>query len=123
MTHFLADWRERADGQPPTVEWWNALVDGFDVETLANQLASVGAGYHLLSIGQNSGYYLAPNAEYDQVEDITSEMPRKMRAIRAHQSQLQDLAYDRAARGLNEYRGALSGRCRFAEVFQVLRFT
>jgi LmbE family N-acetylglucosaminyl deacetylase len=64
-----------------------------------------------------------PNPEYDQVENITSVMPRKMRAIRAHRSQLKDLAYDRAAHGLNEYRGALSGRCRFAEVFQALIIT
>ena len=59
-----------------------------------------------------------PLSSFDHVEDITLSMPRKMRAVRAHQSQLKDLAYDRAVRGLNEYRGALSGRCKYAEVFQ-----
>src|SRR5271170_3306943 len=62
MTHYLADWRARADHEPMSVEHWNDLVDHFDVEGLADQIKSTGAGYHLLSIGQNSGYYLAPNA-------------------------------------------------------------
>lgn len=64
-----------------------------------------------------------PLSEYDHVEDISSVMPRKMRAIRAHHSQLKDLAYDRAAHGLNEYRGALCGRCRYAEVFRNVDLT
>ena len=42
------------------------LVDGFDVERLAEQLESVGARYYLITIGQNSGYYLSPNATYDR---------------------------------------------------------
>jgi alpha-L-fucosidase len=78
MTHFLADWiwsdeAEQKNLTPEerqkleTVEGWNALVDGFDVEALARQLEEVGAGYYLLSIGQNSGYYLAPNATYDHI--------------------------------------------------------
>ena len=46
MTHYLADWIARAAGEPMTVEKWNALVDGFDVEALAGQLQSVGAGYY-----------------------------------------------------------------------------
>jgi len=59
-----------------------------------------------------------PFSEYDHVEDITAVMARKARAIRAHRSQLQDFDYLRAVRGLNEYRGVLAARCRYAEVFQ-----
>jgi hypothetical protein len=70
MTHYLADWRARVDQEEMSVEKWNALVDHFDVEGLAEQLASVGAGYYLISIGQNSGYYLAPNATYDRFVGI-----------------------------------------------------
>ena len=66
MTHYLADWRARVDKETMSVEKWNELVDHFDVEGLARQLASVGAGYYLLTIGQNSGYYLSPNATYDR---------------------------------------------------------
>jgi alpha-L-fucosidase len=67
MTHYLADWRAQVDGGKPSVEHWNELVDHFDVEGLARQLESVGAGYYLITIGQNSGYYLAPNAAYDRL--------------------------------------------------------
>jgi hypothetical protein len=41
-----------------------ALVEKFDVEALAAQLASVGAKYFVLTLGQNSGYFNAPNAAY-----------------------------------------------------------
>jgi hypothetical protein len=72
MTHYLADWREQVDDQRTTADSWNAMIDGFDVEGLAEQIASVGAGYHLLTIGQNSGYYLAPNATYDRLVGATT---------------------------------------------------
>ena len=71
MTHYLADWRAQVDGGEMTVERWNRLIDGFDVEALAGQLHSAGAGYYLISIGQNSGYYLAPNSTYDRLTGAT----------------------------------------------------
>jgi CubicO group peptidase (beta-lactamase class C family) len=66
MTHYLADWKAREAKEQMTVEKWNAMIDHFDVEGLAEQLQSVGAGYYLVTIGQNSGYYLSPNATYDR---------------------------------------------------------
>jgi LmbE family N-acetylglucosaminyl deacetylase len=67
------------------------------------------------------GYEIwTPMPEYDHAENIDAAMPTKLRAIRAHRSQLQQLPYDRAIRGLNEYRGVIAGRCRFAEVFKIL---
>lgn len=59
-----------------------------------------------------------PLADHDCVEDVTAFMARKLRAVRCHTSQLAGFRYDRAALGLNAYRGALAGRCRFAEVFK-----
>jgi N-acetylglucosamine malate deacetylase 1 len=59
-----------------------------------------------------------PLAEYDRVKDIGAVMGRKLRAVRCHATQLGYYRYDRAVRGLNQYRGALAARCRFAEVFQ-----
>jgi hypothetical protein len=44
-------------------------------------------------------------------------MPRKIRALRAHRSQLNEFDYVRAVTGLNQFRGALSAKCRFAEAF------
>ena len=70
MTHYLADWRARTDGLTMSVDQWNELVDHFDVDGLAEQIKSAGAGYHILTIGQNSGYYAAPNATYDKLTGI-----------------------------------------------------
>lgn len=61
-----------------------------------------------------------PLQEYDRVEDVTPMMARKLRAIRSHRSQQAGFRYDRAARGLNQYRGALTTGSRFAEVFQTV---
>src|SRR2546423_9340756 len=61
-----------------------------------------------------------PLSDFNHVEDISSVMPIKLRAVRAHRSQCKDLRYDRAIRGLNEYRGAMAARCRYAEVFQTM---
>jgi hypothetical protein len=70
MTHYLADWIARTHHIDMSIEEWNKLVDGFDVEALAKQLQSAGAGYYQISIGQNSGYYVAPNAAYDRITGI-----------------------------------------------------
>src|SRR5262249_22477727 len=56
------------------VEEWNKWGDGFDVEGPAAQLESTGTGYLILTIGQNSGHYLAPNKTYD---NLTGIRPRK----------------------------------------------
>jgi hypothetical protein len=74
MTHYLADWQARMHHFDMDVSVWNKLVDGFDVEGMAKRLEQAGAGHYQLSIGQNSGYYLAPNATYD---GIVGEKPSK----------------------------------------------
>jgi LmbE family N-acetylglucosaminyl deacetylase len=61
-----------------------------------------------------------PLSEYDEVENITGVMAQKLKAVRCHRSQIADIPYDRAIRGLNQYRGELAGNCRFAEVFQTI---
>lgn len=61
-----------------------------------------------------------PLAAFDHVVDITGWMPRKLKALRAHRSQLGDFDYVRAIRGLNEYRGVLAAKRPFVEVFQTL---
>jgi LmbE family N-acetylglucosaminyl deacetylase len=59
-----------------------------------------------------------PLAEHDDGEDITSVLSRKLAAVRCHRSQVAQLRYDRAVRGLNQFRGAAAWGCRYAEVFQ-----
>ena len=70
MTHYLADWKAREAKEQMTVAKWNDMIDHFDVEGLAEQLKSVGAGYYLVTLGQNSGCYLSPNATYDRFVGI-----------------------------------------------------
>ena len=60
FTHYLAP----AD---MPAEAWQAQVDAFDVEALAEQLVAAGAPYFFITIGQNSGHYCAPNAAYDEI--------------------------------------------------------
>ena len=61
-----------------------------------------------------------PLPDHYHVENITPHMRRKLSAIRAHRSQVSQLAYDRAICGLNTYRGVVAGGCRFAEIFQTV---
>ncbi len=67
------------------------------------------------------GYEIwTPLATHDIAVDISPVMPRKLRALRAHRSQLGEFDYVKAVTGLNQFRGALAGKCRLAEVFQTL---
>jgi hypothetical protein len=43
-----------------------ARVCDFDVDALAGQLEAVGAKYFVITLGQNSGYFIASNAAYDR---------------------------------------------------------
>ena len=61
-----------------------------------------------------------PLGAYDHVENIDAVMTHKLKAVRAHTSQMKEFAYARAVTGLNQYRGVIAGRCRYAEVFQSL---
>jgi hypothetical protein len=70
MNHYLADWIARVEHMEMSVEKWNDLINNFDVEGLAKQIESVGAGYYLITIGRNSGYYLSLNATYDKYVGI-----------------------------------------------------
>jgi hypothetical protein len=63
--HFLAD---SASATAPThldPEQWNRRVEAVQVERLAARVAETGAGYFVLTLGQNSGYYCSPNTRYD----------------------------------------------------------
>jgi LmbE family N-acetylglucosaminyl deacetylase len=64
-----------------------------------------------------------PITEPHHIEDVTKTMSRKLRAIRAHRSQFSEIDYARAVQGLNQYRGEMSMRFRYAEVFQNFNVT
>ena len=43
-----------------------ALVDSFDVTAVARQLKEMGAAYLIITLGQNTGFYISPNSVYDR---------------------------------------------------------
>ncbi|MEI6519058.1 MAG: hypothetical protein WCO98_03310 [bacterium] len=49
-----------------TADEWNRMVDSFNVKALAAQVASTGAGYYFITLGQGSGHYCCPNETYDK---------------------------------------------------------
>src|SRR4051794_34285688 len=62
FTHYLADWKAQdLNIRPMTIDKWNNLVDHVDADALADQLQKLGVKYYFLTIGQNSGYFAAPN--------------------------------------------------------------
>jgi len=68
FSSYLAD--SAGDGRHAslvTPESWNREIDNFDADGLARQLAEVHAPYFVITIGQNSGYYMSPNATYDSI--------------------------------------------------------
>ena len=65
--HFLASSPGSTAQAEMSVDDWNRQVDSVDVSALAKQVAVAGARYCFITIGQNSGFYLAPNQTYDQL--------------------------------------------------------
>jgi LmbE family N-acetylglucosaminyl deacetylase len=64
-----------------------------------------------------------PLSEFNYVEDISEFIDKKIAALRKHQSQVKDIRYDEAAEGLAKYRGAMTGKGKYCEVFQVVKVT
>lgn len=94
MTHYLSDWLVRNEKLPAmTVEKWNEMIDNFDIKGLADQLQSVGAKYYIFTIGQNSGFFVSPNAVYDKLTGIT---PSKC----ARRDLIKDIATELKKRGI-----------------------
>lgn len=69
--HFLADTASAASATAETIDGWNARVDAFDVDRLADQLVESGTKLFGITLGQNSGYFCSPNATYDRLTGIT----------------------------------------------------
>jgi LmbE family N-acetylglucosaminyl deacetylase len=63
---------------------------------------------------------LTPLTEFDRAEDISPVMRRKLKAMRAHRSQIRQFRYDLAFSAMNRYRGVMARAGRYAEVFRVV---
>jgi hypothetical protein len=57
----LKRYRSRAISTGKSAEEWSQQIEEFDVEGLAKQLKEVRADYFVITPGQGSGHYLAPN--------------------------------------------------------------
>ena len=68
--HYIAEVTHRDAVDKLTADQWNAEVDAVNVRGLADQLAAAGAGFFMLTLGQNSGFYCAPNEAYDRFVGI-----------------------------------------------------
>ncbi len=76
--HYLAGLPSADDPEATTPESWNGRIDGFDVDGLVEQLVEADAGYLFITLGQNSGYFLSPNATYDSlVQRTPSRLSRR----------------------------------------------
>ncbi len=62
-----------------------------------------------------------PLTTFNYVEDISEVIETKLEALRKHSSQLANIAYDEAIKGLNRYRGAMSGKGTYCEFFEIIK--
>jgi len=79
--HYMREFLQKAHGlKNLTPQKWRALVDGFRVDALADQVQATGAGHVVIGLSQCGGYFLAPNAAYDRAvgrNERTSWFPRR----------------------------------------------
>lgn len=68
--HYLGAFPSTAGGADLSAADWNAQVDAFDADGLARQLESARAPFFCITLGQNSGHFLSPNATYDRYVGI-----------------------------------------------------
>lgn len=71
FTHYLADSASNLQPIALTPDDWNRRIDAFDTLGLAAQLAAAKVPYFVITLGQNSGFYLSPNTTYDTITGIT----------------------------------------------------
>jgi len=85
--HYLGAAPSSDGGPGLTSEDWSRRIDGFDVAGLAEQLGGFGTSYFFITIGQNSGHYLAPNSTYDRYVGISpSKCSRRDLVLDLHEA-------------------------------------
>ena len=62
-----------------------------------------------------------PLQKIQYVEDITKYIDQKITALGKHTSQITLVPYDDAVKGLNRYRGGMTGKGTYCECFGLLR--
>jgi len=64
-----------------------------------------------------------PLSDFEYVEDISEFIDKKAAALRKHESQMRNVRYDEAFKGLARYRGAMTGKGKYCEVFKVTKIS
>ena len=64
-----------------------------------------------------------PLSNFEYVEDISEFIGKKAAALTKHESQMKNIRYDEAFVGLARYRGAMTGKGKFCEVFKVTKIS
>jgi N-acetylglucosamine malate deacetylase 1 len=64
-----------------------------------------------------------PLLDFEYVEDISEFIDKKATALRKHESQMKNIRYDEAFEGLARYRGAMTGKGKYCEVFKVAKIS
>ncbi len=64
MFHYLAG--EAGLGEEYNPLQWKNEVESFDIKSFVDKILYTGAKYMIFTIGQNSGYYCAPNSFFDE---------------------------------------------------------
>lgn len=62
-----------------------------------------------------------PLVEIAYTEDITDFIDKKLGALLKHESQITERPYDEAVKGVNRYRGVMTGKGTYCEVFQLIK--
>ncbi|NCO36192.1 MAG: hypothetical protein AUJ92_04225 [Armatimonadetes bacterium CG2_30_59_28] len=76
--HYLADTASAGKPADLTAQEWNDRVDSFNVNRLAGYLEEMNAGYLMVTLGQNSGFYCTPNTTYDSfVHESPSRLSKR----------------------------------------------
>lgn len=115
LTAATAALDDIVQAERPDVVYAPHESDGHDDHAAAYAAAAAAA-----SDGELLTYEIwTPLTTFERVEDITDQMPAKLRAVRSYRSQVRYWRYDLAIKGLNAYRGAMVAGTRYAEVFGV----
>lgn len=106
-------------GDPPHVIYLPHPADAHPDHEAAYPIVKAAlAGIRSIGQAELRGYEVwTPMPLHSWVADISAVMDTKLRAILCYRSQLCDVRYDRAAVGLNLYRGAMAAGSSYAEAF------
>lgn len=62
-----------------------------------------------------------PLQDFGYVEDISEFIDQKMAALKKHESQINNVRFESAFEGLARYRGAMTGKGKYCEVFKIIK--